>query len=70
MLEYYAMYSSSLIVTMNRVESLFDGSSKMFVILMFLELHSSLLYDWIEDYFYQDMGTKWGYLSNIWNYLA
>ena len=64
-LEYVAMFPAGLIHILNQAEYMFDGSIFMFGLLLFLEMHWTLGFDWIEDLLNGDMNTKWGVTANL-----
>ncbi len=64
------MFPAGLINILNHAEYTFNGSTFMYGLLLFLEMHWTLGFDWIEDFFNGDMNTKWGITANLQNYLA
>lgn len=64
-LEYVAMFPAGLINILNHAEYTFNGSTLMFGFLLFLEMHWTLGFDWVEDLVNGDMNTKWGVTANL-----
>jgi hypothetical protein len=61
MIEYVTLFGFSLVHLINQLESLFQLQATVTVFMIFIEMHLTLGWEWVEDIIWGDMNTSYGF---------
>ena len=60
-IEFATLFGASLISLLNKLEQLYSGQILISIFGIFLEIHLTLMFEWIEDILFKDMNLSYGF---------
>ena len=60
-IEYVTLFGASLLSLLNRLEQFYQGQTIITIICIFLEIHFTLMFEWLEDAIFGDMDQSYGF---------
>ena len=60
-IEFVTLFGASLLSLLNSLEQLYQGQILITILSIFLEIHLTLMFEWVEDMVFQDMNLSYGF---------